>query len=892
MSAPEYSENLKERAFALLYGLLNESEAEELRSLFATDAQAAGVFEAARGKVEAFKEFTRASFATSAIDESSVPNVSVDFHAASPFAFDAAVGAFEEGVFSEPKVKDKGPDDEKSLRRKVRAKKERLRRNFHQRRRASRKQVGESGQLLSQERQTKTPASPTLFLLLKATTTGIGRLGAITLRSPLFFGLLLLLTALLISVLFGAWRRDEQLSRYFHEDFRIQVAIPRTLARGVVQNVVVRTTGVDGAPRRIPVRFSFVNPLTNEVIHTHTESGNNDGNLVFSLPALDDFPDSVQLAIFAGEEETESFKTNLKVVNFDEQVFERRSPWTSPEVRSRDSEKRLSLVSPVFRETLNKLSEDSSATLSDDAAVESQNDVQPTDSAEEGGQTKTAPSGNSVQRVFLHVFPETGKLVSGYVNKIGVYCSDKDGRPVSCRGALFQENSEKPVASFTAADSGFAMIEWLPLEDVGYAFSLGSDDDSAIANPFELEFAPRRFPGVSGTLGDSPFTVEIDPGAGAPCAFFRPQIVREPAYFSLKTQIPDFTELLKASVSVESRTPLVATVEKYGVTVWQRFIPTAKSSENVNLALPDSIVGLLKVSLYGVSQGKFQKIGETTVFRSPASEDLSARSVDIAELNRDKSRLLVQVGGKSAEQTPNENQSTLACFWAQDRKSALMTLNPDDVLAGTDVLCREAVVKTTSDSRTFNPPVVFDNLERLVRQVHDKLELFKENETKSFLLLVRLVFAGCFAIAVVSVFLSVLRAFSVRRCFILCVLAGLVLGYSYRIENSLDTFFKTSQDIVFAIDEEENERVQLSPSTPVKKTSESPLEEDAFIESGKVRLVSEIDVSSGVVEIDLDALLTPDERESGALLIRLDSGDVRQWTMVSLESDDVDESAE
>ncbi|MBR2003248.1 MAG: hypothetical protein IJ991_03575, partial [Thermoguttaceae bacterium] len=88
-------QDLKERALELLYGLLDEDEAEELRLLIASDATAARIFDEARETVDRFARAARWEETPEAeVDETAAKNVAVEaapFDGGASFLFDSAL---------------------------------------------------------------------------------------------------------------------------------------------------------------------------------------------------------------------------------------------------------------------------------------------------------------------------------------------------------------------------------------------------------------------------------------------------------------------------------------------------------------------------------------------------------------------------------------------------------------------------------------------------------------------------------------------------------------------------------------------------------------------------------------------------------------------------------
>jgi hypothetical protein len=896
----ENREHLKERVYLLLYGLLDEKEAEELRLLVATNPEAGLVYESARATIELFRDFTIATPLVDSVDGQVGRNIAVEPRSAVPFAFDSVVSSFErkdvlpEAPDSESESVDKNEGARSKKRKKSHRRKKKGKRN-------KKKGSHSSGDMLLRQDTTRKNQRKSAFvdgfiILLKAVDANVCQFFKLLWRSPIFSGFLVTLLILLGAVVFGAMRRDHLLARYFLNDFRIQVAAPRTLARGASQSIVVRTTGVDGRPRRVPVRFSFSAPETSEHLLAHTESGNSDGNLVYALPDLSDFPDSVELTIDVGADEIESFKTRLTVVNYEDRVRDCRYVWTQPNAVAQGDPAEFARVSPIFRLALESLTSVGSDEPNERQLSEA------TDEDETVPQSSTESASNSIERVFVQFYPETGRLIAGFPNRVHVFCSDKDGRPLARTLTLFQENVKNPIATFTTSPSGFAFFDWTPVEKAIFAVALdneGSEEEQSPSNPFAADLSLIQINRREISLQDSPATVEIDPASGRRFSFFRPYVAHEPAYFALKTLTPDFTKRLDAALTVNSGAPLVVTVEKYGVTMWQRFLSASKNDGSIELPLPDSLSGLLRVSLYSVAQRKFQKISETTIFRFPpyaATPKLSAELVESAP-NSGARRLVANYAIRATDRKTQdsfwkEEKVKADVYWIADRKNALAFLDVDDALANLHDEVREEIVKTTPDSLIFNPPVVFDNLERLVKNAHEKLALFKEQEERSFLWTIRFVFVSYLVIALASLFFAVFRAFSFSKCALICVLAGGLFVYTHGLQTNLDMFFRTSQGMFFAIDNTENQLANLETVATKDRIPRHDTRPDAQTpqdELPKARFITSSELSSGVAEeFDIDELLSGEERTNGALLLKLDGAVAQGFEIVPL----ADEAAE
>ncbi|MBQ8364129.1 MAG: hypothetical protein IJX36_09415, partial [Thermoguttaceae bacterium] len=119
-------QDLKERALELLYGLLEEDEAEELRRLIASDATAARIFDEARETVDRFARAARGEEASETeVDETAAKNVAVEsapFDGGASFLFDAFSNAIDAETAEAPETDALEADGESSGSNRKRAK--------------------------------------------------------------------------------------------------------------------------------------------------------------------------------------------------------------------------------------------------------------------------------------------------------------------------------------------------------------------------------------------------------------------------------------------------------------------------------------------------------------------------------------------------------------------------------------------------------------------------------------------------------------------------------------------------------------------------------------------------------------------------------------------------
>ena len=352
-------QELKERALELLYGLLEEDEAEELRLLIASDATAARIFDEARETVERFARAARWELASETeVDETAAKNVAVEsapFDGGAPFPFDSALvggDAFSATVDAETPKENATNVGESSGSNRKKAKRRlnllrKLKTDLKNKRAEQNVDDGKREKLRKERRREKTEkpvggaesARPAFasrrFFGSKERGDGasgwatVGRtaLGDGERRSTarrfwtrvpkptLFQNLIIALAVVALSTAVGFWAQETALQARFRDDFRIQIAAPRTLARGESQTIAATTTAPNGKPRRVPIRFSFSDAETGAPLLAHTESGDASGVARFKIPDVSDFPARTLLTISAGEREKETFETILTVVD-------------------------------------------------------------------------------------------------------------------------------------------------------------------------------------------------------------------------------------------------------------------------------------------------------------------------------------------------------------------------------------------------------------------------------------------------------------------------------------------------------------------------------------------------------------------------------------------------
>ena len=348
-------QDLKERTLELLYGLLEEDEAEELRRLIASDAVAARIFDEARETADRFARAARWEVAPEAdVDETAAKNVAVEsapFDGGAALALDSAfigdaLAATDDAETSDgdaANVPETSGSNRKRAKRRLNLLRK-LKTTSKNERSEIDVKTGERGGLRKESRRGKTgkPANAALpapasrfrfganegvddasgWATVGRTSSGKGgrrsaarRLLARVPKPTLFQNLIIALAVVAFSTAVGFWAQESALQARFRDDFRIQIAAPRTLARGESQTISATTTAPNGKPRRVPIRFAFSDAETGAPLLAHTESGDASGVARFKIPDVSDFPARTLLTISAGEREKETFETILTVVD-------------------------------------------------------------------------------------------------------------------------------------------------------------------------------------------------------------------------------------------------------------------------------------------------------------------------------------------------------------------------------------------------------------------------------------------------------------------------------------------------------------------------------------------------------------------------------------------------
>ena len=854
MTSSFHGDSLQELTFCLLYGLLTEKEAEEFRSFLKTDSEAAQVFESVRLRVDMIVDFCSAPSHYETIAETGERNISLEPPSSDPFAFDAVVGSFESGVFVDDardnKIDDATDQGTKALSSSRRKKNKKRLDNTSSQPRQNICQKGARDLVCDNLREGGSVLSKAFTLYLK-------RLGSLIRTSPLFYSILTLLIFWGTIIFSGAWLHERELRHYFQDDFRIQVAVPRFLVKDAVQTIVVKTSGVDGRPRRIPIRFSFTDPISNTVLSTHIEGGNSSGSILYELSDSANFPDRVLFTVAAEGMDSEVFKAELLTVDKNEIRQDSVADWLDrgAQILAEGNSCASKIIDWAYDDLVFQ--------------IDSENDLLSEKKSKLSSDSTTTEEEDFFRSVQLSFFPEMGKFVEAFSNHVTVFSSDDKGTPIASNFLLFREGEEEPIASFITNQQGVGSFDFVPRNGEKYCVAV-------VPNKHDFENHVWTSPPISkstddgiSSFDDCSVIIDVDSSSGDGATCFMPAIVTEKLYFSLEERVLSASESLSLRISSLVRLPLLVVIEKSGVNVMQSFITSSEGSRKCSFTLPERLAGLMTLKLFSVGQDGVHRVGEIPFWRFPFEDD-SPIHVDV-----EKGRNIEQFffsENLSNNFGDNSQQSYVGIYWAQNVRDAIASLGIDEFLGMLDVSERNLILKTIRVLPQADLPVVFDNLQTLRERACLKLEQFNKNETKVFLWLIRLGVAGCYVTLIAVLFLSVFRAFTFSRgAFLLGIICVLLL-YSVRSLSSLDYVdVSASHDVVFTTQlKNSHDEDELDNEKPINNvTSPSPLtysKHSDFCPSFKQLAVFPLNESN--VELNLENILSAEEIDSGVLVLK------------------------
>jgi len=414
------------------------------------------------------------------------------------------------------------------------------------------------------------------------------------------------------------------------------------------------------------------------------------------------------------------------------------------------------------------------------------------DAAEEGIPAD-APAG--VQVAF---YPEGGALAPDLENRVYFTARDARGQPIELKG-LVLDAADTPVAAIETIGSGMGVFSFRPQPGGGYRLKIAEPEEVEV-EPELPEIDPRR-------------NLLLSAGVGV----FRPG---KPLEFALRAA-EDGVPLVVAAWcrgNLVGQKPVVTRV--LGDDEPQDGVPGAGGVNQVALAIPDEVSGLIGLIVYDYSTRPPAPVARRWVYRRPAGRlQLSA----VADVERaavgGRATVTVRVTDESGEPAPavlaisavdkarigpaDEQATPLpACFLLGCTAHAVprrgrVALNvsgdaePDvalDLLLGTCAgLPADASDTDNDDARraaAFDaaPPLVFDNLLPLRREYEETLAQYRRHRTRALNMLTTLSFFGGFGLVLAVAMLGLLGVVSGVRLWIpaggaavCCLLIGAIV---------------------------------------------------------------------------------------------------------------------
>ncbi len=882
MALESQNEKLKEQAYRLLYGLLDEKDAEAFRLKVANDSEVARAFDQAREGMELFSDVSILIGLDSFVETASgsVPLDSPDqtIEAATRISYDSA----SEVVDLTPETADQEPSTLVSYDSSLRELGSFRRDHKKKRLRRAQRQTFSLG--ASDPPPSKRKIRRSFYLSVSSHLRSLWQKARLI--SPTTRLMMLLVTALIAITSLAVFTQKSQLRRYFSSDFRIQISAPRVLTREGGQSIEILTSDYTGAPRRVPVRFCFTDPKTNDFLLAHTESGNTDGKVVYDLPDLSTFPDETLLFVYAGSDELDVFQTFLRVV--DRPSDESKALWDDSLSRGRA----VVLPSVIARET---------ARLECDSATLEATDGHTTN-AEQSTSEEESDEHRLVQtELNVEMRPEIGCLSSNFINRTSVFVSSPDGTPVAQEFEL-KEFPSGAKLSFNTSELGVGSFEWAPKRNSLYRLSLAKRDKSLhdLQNPLPSDYdeALLKQYYVDST---SALLFNLNPN-GDDSVVFAVEPVEEVLGLGIVSRVVSAGSPAVLKVNAYQRTPLVAVVEKEGFVLSERFITTQKGNQTIEIPLPSDLSGLFTISVYRKEVASLSLFGGATFYRLSEEDtldlDATVRNENASNTPSDNEKigatLDIVVSKPVFDQLEtrtrfvNELPMKLDVYWASDVESAVRSLDSEDLLATLDSHDVEAALTASSYRAIASPPVIFDNLPSLKEHTREKLEQFLANQTKTTQLIMRLGYFGCWAVLLLAFFQTLFNYCTALRgaSFIFAIIVIALLFVT--LQKSTTSSFRLSEDLAVSSGSERGDRLQVEKRAPDEKTIKNETYVEDESERSQARQANDIQLaSSRKIGLGTTSVTIDDTNENGCLLVKVVDGTARRWCIVKLDNNNL-----
>lgn len=886
MSGQSSKKTIEENVLDLLFGLVNDEEAESLRRLVATDSEVARVYDEIRKIFADAAQAVRVESPFVAKENGKFGNVTVDsgnYDSATNLGFDAAVGSFENGVFvsSNETVSDGTYLDNDVLSDSEK----------NQRSRKSRKALKKATVNVAAADESKKNKNFKFWfrnafnILFAFLTFGFKAFG----KASLFLRMVILLCAFGLCISLAIGWQEYRLRSIFNEDYRVQAIVPQILVRNVPQSINVTTADISGNPRRTPVRFNFSDAITGEFLLLHTEGGSASGNVKYDLPDMDDFPSKVKLSIWVGSDKSEMFEEILSVQD---------SYKETTQVSRADCNRIDNLAGTDNSSVSPSENEDSPFSPISDLALELANAPEKVDNADskhdETKEDEGSPSQSSADLLNVSLRPELGNLIFGFANRVAVYSTDCSGQPVSQKFALKGNGAE--ITTFETDDAGLGSFEFTPVEGKQY-FLFKADDVSDVQENL--------------TDSESDETSSDDDTSSETMSDFKSAVLKIDESFFLNSglyvrpleRILSWNSPIVFTSNVAKKTSLVVTVEKdKGIIASQSLLTLEEGEQMFSVNLPERAFGLLKVSFYERGTDFLKRIGTSYVFRKTRSRRplLNMGLVEeepIVSLNGDSrepdaneqvaisvfydSRVQLNSTDGEVEVAGDEKPATLTLYWTQNYEDAVSILTIDDLLSNASDEKRGIILDYLPSCLVSNSPILLDNLRKIKSTSAVKFQEFHEQEKKTASLITEFGVVGCALLGTLTLFFIVFNTIPFWRGIIVVLIACTLIFFFFLEQKTLDYSSKASEKMGITNLDEWQDNQAMAFSRIVDSTW-ALKEENRSQDETYGRLAASRKIGNGKTMFFLDEFLMNEERNSGVLLFKVDNGTNQTWFIKDL----------
>ena len=876
MATESLDEKLREQAYLLLCGLLDEQEAEAFRLRVATDSDVARIFDEARKRMELLRDV-----ASLAGLEALVENAEGSVRTVDSIALESTTRITYE---SSAEFVDLNAQTDNSAYAQLPATKVALDASKYDRKRRRLRRVQRQTFSLGASDPPPSKRSIRLSFYTSITTRIRGWMQKVRLTSPSNSMMVLILLVLTLTTLLSIYSQKRQLKQYFSGDFRIQIATPRILTRKGGQSIEIVTSDYAGAPRRVPVRLCFTDPRMNDFLLAHTESGNADGKVVYDLPDLSAFPTEALLSVYAGTDDLDAFQTFLSVLD---QATNRVDEITEKSlVRARNL-----LVPRLIDRELTELGRNDNL-----------NDFPTTQSDSNDPNLKTAQgsdkSNNSIEpsEIVAEIRPEIGRLSANFINRMRVFVSSADGEPVAQRFIL-EETSSGSKLAFSSSPLGVGFFEWTPKENTFYRLSIATDESGEGSEKLGGNlYAPDDIGKTAQYLNGAMRFSFKEPGENDNFVF-KVASTEEEVSLGLDSYVVGASNPIRLIVGARRKIPLVAVIEKNGFIIAEQFITAAKENSDLEVPLPNDLSGLFTLSIYRKDETSLSLLGGATFYRlceadflrldvgakfekeggddSASPEVCNALEISATKPYLDRSRL--------QKASSNELPMTLEIFWSPDVETAIRSLDLEDLFSSIDEEIAESALATSCYRATSPPPVIFDNLTTLKEHTREKMEHFQAYQTRTSRWVLRFGYFGCCALVLLSFFFILFEYFSVLKGSVFIVTTVVLAFLFVTFQKSVTSSFQISEEIAVSTSANKlpNDSSQAGGDGVGQETNRETQTESQSSRTLEAKRLLSRKIGLGTTTISLTELCSEEERY-GYLLVKLVDGGARRWTITRI----------